>query len=138
MFTTALFTQATEAFLEFYSRREIKVLWVLQSFIHIADQVIRQADDPLPRAPKTFAMKRGIGNRYPWPPCTRYGCGKREMFVRKDAVPNGFLATKIRQLQRKREQKLAEPPCSRYGCGKRKWSLLNDFKSTGVIKEVCP
>ncbi|KAL9972670.1 hypothetical protein ACROYT_G019025 [Oculina patagonica] len=57
------------------------------------DQVIRQADDPLPRAPKTFAMKRGIGNRYPWPPCTRYGCGKREI-------------------------------------------LLNDFKSTGVIKEV--
>ncbi len=91
---------------------------VLQSSIHIADQVIRQAHDPLPPAPKTFAMKRGIRNRYP--PCTRYGCGKREMYVRKDAVPNGFLATKIRQLQRKREQKLAEPPCSRYGCGKRR------------------
>lgn len=86
--------------------------------IHVAVKVIKQVHDSSLSLPQTFTTKQSIGNRYP--PCLRYGCGKREMHVRKDAVPYSVLASKIRRLQRKREEKLVEPPCGRYGCGKRK------------------
>ena len=103
-----------------YPQLEISIHWFVAKYfcreillihtrhpvlIYLTDPFIKQIKDP------SFAPR--------FPPCARYGCGKREMYMGEERTPYSYLASKIRQLQRKRAVGI-DPPCARYACGKRK------------------
>lgn len=102
--------------------------------IYIAGEMIKKLHNPFSSTAELFTKKRHVGS----PPCVRFGCGKREIYGHKKGFPKSFFASKIRQLQLKREQKRFQPPaCGRYGCGKRKWRLPSDLKFIGITVKVC-